>query len=115
MRNLATVAVLALAIGAPAAAHHGWSGYDASKSVTIEGSVRAVSYDNPHAQITLQAPDKDWRIVLAPPSRMQNRGLPRGAIEAGDVVAVEGYAHRQDPEEFRAERITVDGKTVELR
>ena len=45
----------------------------------------------------------------------ERRGLPKGAIESGDAVAVEGYQHRQDPEEFRAERIRVDGKTVELR
>jgi hypothetical protein len=30
-------------------------------------------------------------------------------------VQVEGYVHRQDPEEFRAERIIVDGQAHELR
>jgi len=28
---------------------------------------------------------------------------------------VVGYPHRTNPEEMRAERITIDGKTVELR
>jgi hypothetical protein len=114
-RRLANSALALLALASPAAAHHGWSGYDAATLVTLEGTVQAVSYDNPHAQITLATPDKPWRIVLAPPSRMERRGLPRDAIETGDAVAVEGYRHRQDPEEFRAERIRVDGKTVELR
>jgi hypothetical protein len=114
-RRLATAALALLALAAPAAAHHGWSGYDAATLVTLEGTVQAVSFDNPHAQITLQTSDKPWRIVLAPPSRMERRGLPKGAIESGDAVAVEGYQHRQDPEEFRAERIRVEGKTVELR
>ena len=115
-RRRLTLTVVASALAAaPAAAHHGWSGYDATKLVTLEGDVQAVSYDNPHAQITLHTPDKAWRIVLAPPSRMERRGLPRDAIETGDAVAVEGYQHRQDPEEFRAERIRIDGKTVELR
>jgi hypothetical protein len=28
---------------------------------------------------------------------------------------VVGYQHRGDPQEMRAERITIEGKTVELR
>jgi hypothetical protein len=116
MRKRTAALILALSAAAvPAAAHHGWSGYDSSRLVTLEGTVRAFSYDNPHAQITLATADKDWRIVLAPPSRMERRGLARDSIKVEDAVAVEGYAHRQDPEEFRAERIRVAGKTVELR
>jgi hypothetical protein len=117
MRKRVTALALALSAAAivPAAAHHGWSGYDSSKLVTLEGTVRAFSYGNPHAEITLATADKDWRIVLAPPSRMERRGLARDSIKVEDEVAVEGYAHRQDPEEFRAERIRVAGKTVELR
>jgi hypothetical protein len=30
-------------------------------------------------------------------------------------VSVTGYPNRSKPEEMRAERITLDGKTVELR
>jgi hypothetical protein len=46
---------------------------------------------------------------------MQRRGLPDGAIKADETVRVEGYVHRQDPEEFRAERIIVNGESHELR
>jgi hypothetical protein len=77
--------------------------------------VQSISYDNPHAQVMLRTADKTWRIVLAPPSRMQRRGLPDGAIKADQTVQVEGYVHREDPEEFRAERIIVDGQAHELR
>lgn len=35
--------------------------------------------------------------------------------KVGTQVSVEGYQHKTDPGEMRAERITVDGKTVELR
>ena len=63
----------------------------------------------------LQAEGRLWRVVLAPPSRLERRGLPAGSIAAGAEVTVEGYPHRSDREEFRAERIRVDGRTVELR
>jgi type IV secretory pathway protease TraF len=54
-------------------------------------------------------------VVLAPPSRMESRGLARGALRPGVKAQVEGYAARDDPVEMRAERITIDGKTTELR
>ena len=54
-------------------------------------------------------------MVLAPPSRMQARGLPPEAIKAGATVSVVAYANRSKPDEARAERITAGGKTVELR
>ena len=54
-------------------------------------------------------------MVLAPPSRMERRGLPRTALAPGTRVTVLGYPSRSDPEEMRAERISIDGKTIELR
>jgi hypothetical protein len=53
--------------------------------------------------------------VLAPPSRMEARGLAKEALKPGAEASVEGYANRSKPEEMRAERITVGGKTIELR
>ena len=46
---------------------------------------------------------------------MDNRGLSRDALKVGSTATVEGYPNRNKPEEMRAERITVAGKTVELR
>ena len=65
--------------------------------------------------LTLEAPARTWLVVLAPPSRMERRGLPRTMLTPGTKATVVGYPSRSDPEEMRAERITVDGKTVELR
>jgi hypothetical protein len=46
---------------------------------------------------------------------MENRGLPPSALKAGASAQVEGYPSRTDAQEMRAERITIDGKTIELR
>ena len=40
---------------------------------------------------------------------------PKEALRVGNQVTVTGYPNRTKPEEMRAERITADGKTVELR
>ena len=54
-------------------------------------------------------------MVLAPPGRMENRGLAKDMLAAGIAATVYGYPHRSKPEELRAERITIAGKTIELR
>lgn len=98
-----------------ALAHHGWSEYDSSKLLKLTGRIQAAGYEHPHGYIKLAVPGKTWHAVLAPPSRMEARGLPRDALKAGVEATVEGYANRSKPEEMRAERIIIAGKTVELR
>lgn len=112
-RVLAVVAAAAFAL--PAAAHHGWSEYDTSQTLSLTGTIKASGYEHPHGHITLSTPAKTWQVVLAPPTRMENRGLPRDALKAGNTVTVVGYPNGGKPEEMRAERITFEGKTVELR
>jgi hypothetical protein len=104
-----------LALTVPAAAHHGWSEYDSSQTLTLTGKIVESGYEHPHGHVWLETADKKWLAVLAPPSRMANRGLPKDALKVGNTVTVVGYPNRNKPEEMRAERIIFDGKTVELR
>lgn len=116
LRPTMLTAALALGLAAgPALAHHGWGGYDSGKTVSLTGTVQSIAYMNPHAALKLEAQGKVWDIVLAPITRMTSRGLPDGAVKAGQTVTVEGYVSRSEPAELRAETITVDGKTVPLR
>jgi hypothetical protein len=96
-------------------AHHGWSEYDSSKLLKVSGKVVESGYEHPHGHVRMQAPGKTWNVILAPPSRMERRGLAKEGIKPGAMVTVEGYANRDKPEEMRAERIIVDGKAIELR
>jgi len=117
MTRLRIVAAAALLMAAPSAllAHHGWGSYDASKTVTVEGPIEVSQFENPHALVKVTADGKTWSIVLAPTSRMQTRGAPAEFIAVGKRVTAVGYASTATPGEMRAERITVDGKTVEMR
>jgi len=105
----------ALSLASTALAHHGWSEYDSGRELTLTGTIKASGYEHPHGHVHLVTPDKTWFVVLAPPSRMERRGLPRQALKPGNTVTVVGYPNRNKPEEMRAERITAGGKTVELR
>lgn len=105
----------ALALALPVYAHHGWSSYDADKPVTMDVQLQAVHYRNPHADVEVDYQGKRWHVILAPISRMQTRGLPEDALQVGKTVRIVGYPKTDGSPELRAERITVDGKTVELR
>ena len=107
-------ATLALA-AMPALAHHGWSEYDATQTLTLTGTIELSGYEHPHGFVKLSLGGRTWTAVLAPPSRLENRGLPRAELVPGKTVTVVGYPNRNKPDEMRAERITVDGRTVELR
>jgi hypothetical protein len=111
-----TVCVVLLFIAAAVAdAHHGWGGYDNSKVLNLTGVIRESKYEHPHGMVKLAVDDKTWEVVLAPPSRMEVRGLTPGMLVPGTRATVVGYPHRNDPSEMRAERITIDGRTTELR
>lgn len=113
-RSMLAAAAVAMACGG-AAAHHGWGSYDASKPITVNGAIVTSTYENPHATITVKAPDRVWTVTLAPTFRMINRGATKDMVAVGKTVSAYGYASTVEKNEMRAERITVDGKTVEMR
>ena len=98
-----------------AAAHHGWGSYDAANPVTVTGPILTSKFENPHATITVRASERVWKVTLAPTSRMSSRGATEKVIAAGNTVAAYGYPSTVDNGEMRAERITIDGKTYEMR
>jgi hypothetical protein len=106
---------LVLALATAGFAHHGWSGYDASKPLTLSGTIRESGYEHPHGFVKLEASHTVWVVTLAPPSRMENRGLAAAALTPGTKATVMGYPSRTAPNEMRAEWIAIDGKTTQLR
>ena len=109
------VAGLIFGTSTVAHAHHGWSEYDATRGMKLTGEVTESGYEHPHGYLRLQVDGKTWLAVLAPPSRMESRGLAKMDIRPGATVTLEGYPHRSKADEMRAERIITEGKTVELR
>lgn len=98
-----------------ALAHHGWSEYNNQQTLTLTGQIQQVNYRSPHTIIQLRSGNKTWMAVLAPPTRMERRGLRQDALKPGQTVQVVGYPHRRESNEMRAERIVVGKQTVELR
>ena len=96
-------------------AHHGWSSYAADKGMKVEAVLQDVRYRNPHAEVAVDHAGRRWQVILAPVRRMESRGLEADALQPGKKILIEGYPKRDGSAEMRAERITVDGKQIELR
>lgn len=111
---LAPLTLFAL-VAPPAHAHHGWAGYDIDRPVTLTGTVIASAWENPHGTLRLAVDDHVWLVTLAPPHRMQNRGLAPDDLRTGAKVTVTGSPRRTAAFELRAERITIDSRATELR
>jgi hypothetical protein len=103
-----------LALAGPVLAHHGWGSYDAAHPVTITGPILTAKFENPHATITVKG-EKEWTVTLAPTFRMNNRGATADMIATGKTITAFGYPSTVEKNEMRAERISVDGKTYEMR
>lgn len=108
-------AIAATLIAGAASAHHGWGSYDAGKVIVIDGKVLESAYEFPHGEMIMEYQGKKWTVTLAPPSRMQSRGLARDDIAVGKTIKAEGYPSTARENEMRAERVTVNGKVIEMR
>lgn len=85
--------VLALAVCAPAVAHHSPAAFDRTKQVTLEGTVKEFRWQNPHTWIEVNVPDGKggvvlWGVELTSPTYLIRAGWKSNTIKAGDKVTV---------------------------
>ena len=111
---LAGFFVLALTAAATAAGEDK-DRYDLSKPVTVEGSILTSTFEDPNTTIAVKTSDKIWTVTMAPVSKMVERGVKADFVAVGKTVSASGYQSKIEMNEMRAERITIDGKTYELR
>jgi hypothetical protein len=108
-----------LAAAMPVVAHHSFSAeYDASKPVTLKGTVAKVEWMNPHARFTLDVKDDagtvtSWDLELGSPNVLLRLGWNRHSLNAGDMVTVEGSMAKDGSKLANARKVTLaDGRTV---
>jgi Family of unknown function (DUF6152) len=88
------LAIVVVAMAAlPAFAHHSFAMFDASKTLTVEGSVKEFHWTNPHSWIFLMVPNaeghpEEWAIELGSPAGLVRQGWEPKTLTAGMKVKV---------------------------
>jgi Family of unknown function (DUF6152) len=90
--SLAVLAGLVLS-AVPTFAHHGRTGYDNNKTLTLKGTVTHFEWANPHVQILFDAPDekgvmKHWDVEAANPFSEVRIGWTKNEFKPGDQITI---------------------------
>jgi hypothetical protein len=94
VKVVSLAAVAAAACSAPALAHHSFAMFDTGRTVTLNGTVTAFRWSNPHAWLHVAASDERtgkpavWTIELESPARLSAAGIGANYVRAGDTVMV---------------------------
>jgi len=100
-QSLLLALAAALFTGA-ALAHHSGVAYDMSRLVTIEGTVVALTWKNPHILLTVETRGSDGaplvqEIEVMSVSQARGLGLRRESISPGERVVVRAFPGRRAP------------------
>jgi hypothetical protein len=80
--------LLALALAAPAQAHHSFAMFDKNKTVTIKGTIKEIHWKNPHVWIDV-APEKGgeaWEFETGNTNTLIRAGWKRADLKVGDKI-----------------------------
>jgi hypothetical protein len=87
-------AILAVAIAAPAFAHHSFAMFDAEKIITAKGTVKEFEWTNPHSWLRVMISDQasgralQWAFEMSSPRTMTGLGMSPDTVKPGDVITV---------------------------
>jgi len=123
MRKVLWSAVMAVALAAPALAHHSPAAFDRTKKVTLVGTVKEFRWQNPHTWIEVEVPDeKDksklvvWGVELTSPTYLIRAGWKSNIIKPGDKVTVVVNPVRSgEPSGIFVSLTLADGRTLTER
>jgi hypothetical protein len=116
-----TVILLTVVLaGSVAGAHHGYEAiFDATKKVTLSGTLTTVDWRNPHVHFSLDAKSdtglEAWTVEAAPPSFFARHGVSKIDFQnhVGTTVVLDAYRARNGSLFGSLLKITfADGKVV---
>jgi hypothetical protein len=96
------LALLLAALPAFVAAHHSYVQYDQQKTIEIEGTLKSLSWQNPHVRFTVVVPKKagqpeTWTIESSGINNLKRMGAGVEHFKIGDKVKVAGWPSKRGP------------------
>jgi hypothetical protein len=110
---------VAFLVAPTAFAHHSGAQFDAAKTVTIVGVVKAYEWSNPHVAVLVTAPGKagameTWDFECSSVNIIARHGWSREALKPGDKVTVVAHPMRDGTTAGLLRTIVLPGgKTLE--
>jgi hypothetical protein len=89
------LAGMAVAIAAPALAHHSFAMFDATKATKLEGTVKEFQWTNPHSWLRVMlvnqttGREEQWGFEMGPPAQQIRRGWEPDSFKPGDKVTLD--------------------------
>jgi hypothetical protein len=115
----AVLATCALLAAASAAAHHSPAMFDASKEITLTGTVKEFQWTSPHCWIQLLVPSDqpgaapvEWGIEMDNPLGLSRNGWKPGSLKPRDQVVVVAHPLRDGSKGAQVVSVTKDGKLI---
>jgi len=91
MRHAVSSTLLLAAI-APVHAHHSGAMFDAQKTLTLQGTVKAFQWSNPHCWIQLLVPKdggtEEWSVEMGSTTELYRSGWRPRTLQAGEKLTV---------------------------
>ena len=124
LKLLAAIAVGAVMTVTAASAHHSQSAYEATKTVTIVGTLKAVSWANPHSLFFVEARPADaptasvqrWNVEGPAPRQLETAGWTRADAKIGEHITITGRPRRDGkPDLLLTSLVTADGRNINFR
>lgn len=119
IRLLELFLTTALLSALPLSAHHSFAAdYDATKSLTLTGTVAKVEWMNPHVRFYLDVKDAsgqvtNWEFELGSPNTLMRSGWTRNSLRIGEQITVQGCRAKDNSNQGNATSIvSSDGKVL---
>ncbi len=114
MRFLATIALLATALGAQSTTNP-WADldhYDAQARAVLTGTVTNIEWSNPRVRVTLNVGDTNWVLYGYPPKMLERNGLVQADLTQGDRITIVAYKAKDGSNTAMGNLVTLkDGST----
>ena len=99
-QQLAHVGLGIALLGVPAFAHHAAAvAYHVDQTITVEGVVTEVKWENPHTWVYVDAKDAEGKVVKwsfegAVPNQLYRRGVTPAVLKPGVQVTIKAHPAR---------------------
>jgi Family of unknown function (DUF6152) len=100
-------------------AHHGWVDFDEKAEVTVQGTVTAFYFFNPHCVLEFDVKDDSghlvkWQGEFASKGELSRKGWTAASIESGQKLTLTGHPAKDGTRAIHVVKIVMSTGEVKL-